>query len=382
MWALLCGVALTFVAAQGPAPSPPPLLLFNFSNTLSDHAVLQRDTPASLFGFGPVFAHFTVTLLNASGGAVSGIIGSDGTWRVQLPPQPAGGPFTIIANLTPGYWTPQAASWALHDILFGDIIVCGGQSNMAFGLGGTYNASGDTAAAKNYANIRFINSEFSFQNFSQGQLAQPGSWVVASPSTVGGFSAVCYLTATRISDHFGGALPLGLIDTAVGGTAAQLWLPPRHASACAQLMRGEDWFEPWTMSCWWNGMAAPFSSHDIAFFLWDQGENNVGSDPNDEYACLFSAVVRSWREAWRAPSARFFFVQLPAYVNNNDTALAATREAQLAVADALPGVGYAVTADDGDLYYVCNGSPPQCYRACVVRPAAARARAHCRPPPF
>ena len=113
-------------------------------------------------------------------------------------------------------------------------------------------------------------------------------------------------------------------------------------------------------------MASPFTSHDIAFFLWDQGENNVGTDPNAEYVCLFSAVVRSWREAWRAPAAPFFFVQLPAYVRSNDTALAATREAQLAVADALPGVGYAVTADDGDLYYVCQGSPPQCYQGCVV----------------
>lgn len=75
--------------------------------------------------------------------------------------------------------------------------------------------------------------------------------------------------------------------------------------------------------------------------------------------------MNSWREAWRAPGAPFFFVQLPAFVRNNDTALAATREAQLAVADALPGVGFAVTADDGDLYYVCQGSPQTCYQGSI-----------------
>ena len=384
----LCVLA-TMVVAQGPAPPPPPTLVFNYSNTLSDHAVLQRGVPAAVFGFGPVFAHFTISFTaNATtAGTVRGIIGSDGTWRVQLPPQPAGGPWVLTGSLTPGYWTPVTASlsWELHDIYFGDVIICGGQSNMAYGLAGTYNATADMAAAANYPNIRFINSQFSFQNFSQAQMAQPGAWVVASPATVGGFSAVCYLTATRISDHFGGGLPLGLVDTAVGGTAAQLWLPPRHASACAPLMAQEDWFPPWTSSCWWNGMASPFTAHDIAFFLWDQGENNVGADPNAEYACLFAAVVSSWREAWRAPAAPFFFVQLPAYVQSNDTALAATREAQLAVADALPGVCYAVTADDGDLYYVCEGSPQQCYQGCVCPappPARARARYDLSPLPL
>lgn len=93
-----------------------------------------------------------------------------------------------------------------------------------------------------------------------------------------------------------------------------------------------------------------------------QGENNVGGDPNVDLACLTSAIVASWREEFRAPAAPFFFVQLPAYVRANNTELAAAREAQLAVADTLDGVGYAVTADLGDAYTVCDEStPPNCY---------------------
>jgi len=81
-----------------------------------------------------------------------------------------------------------------------------------------------------------------------------------------------------------------------------------------------------------------------------------------DLACLTSAVVQSWREEFRAPGAPFFFVQLPAYVRANNTELAAAREAQLAVADALPGVGWACTADLGDAYTVCDTStPPNCY---------------------
>ena len=367
LFSLCVAVFIATCAAQAPPP-PPPVLQFNYSNTLSDSAVLQRNVNASLFGYGPIFAHFTITLVgNASSIPLVvqyGIISSDGSWRVTLPKQTAGGPYQIIGNLTQGMWVPvnSTMSFVLNDIYFGDVIVCGGQSNMAYGLGGTSNASADIEASVNYSNIRFVNSAFSFQNFSQAQQASSSKWTVASPDTIAGFSAVCYLTATRISDYFHGQLPLGLIDTSVGGTAAQLWLPPRYASACANVRVDEEWGPPWTLSCWFNGMANPWTTHDISFFLWDQGENNIDTDPNLDLACLTSAVVTSWREAWHSSTIPFFFVQLPAYPRNNDTALGAGREAQLVVADTLPNVYYAVTADLGDAYIVCDSSnPPNCY---------------------
>ena len=65
------------------------------------------------------------------------------------------------------------------------------------------------------------------------------------------------------------------------------------------------------------------------------------------YECAFPMLIEAWRAAFRAPSAPFVFVQLPAYVRQNDTALAELREGQLAAADRLAGVGFACTADDG-----------------------------------
>ena len=229
---------------------------------------------------------------------------------------------------------------------------------MGYPLGGTVNGTAEIAASINYPGIRFISSVFSYQNFSQNQQNDNITqlWSVASPqSPLGGFSAVCYLTAKRIYDSLGGKVPLGLIDTSLGGVAAELWLPPRHASGCASFIQ-QGWTPPWTLSCWWNGMVSPWTSHELAFWIWDQGENNVGSDPatglNLAYRCLFSLVVNSWREAWRVSAATtpFFFIQLPDYVRENNTDLAATRDAQLWVADTLPNVYYAVTVDDGDAY--------------------------------
>lgn len=50
---------------------------------------------------------------------------SAGIWRVSLDPVEAGGPYNVTA-------TCENSAATLTDVLFGDIWVCGGQSNMAF----------------------------------------------------------------------------------------------------------------------------------------------------------------------------------------------------------------------------------------------------------
>jgi len=358
-------------------PSLPPLLLllllasprgaraqaigvsfpFNVSNTLSDHAVLQRAPQAAIvWGFGTQFAPVSVALLGANGSAaasVSGWVSSTGVWRLALPPMAAGGPYALVGNST-----ATGEGFALGDILFGDVLLCGGQSNMAFGLSGTSNATTEIAAAAGRPNMRVMSMAYSAQNVSQLQLvweyALTDRWVPATPSNVQYFSAVCYLTAAHAYDALGGAVPMGLIDTSVGGTALQLWLAPEVFSVCAAEMQPWDVFPPpWTPSCWYNGMVAPlaYGPTQVAAFVWDQGENNVGE--RNMYQCTFPLLIESWRSAFRAPAAPFIFVQLPAYVRMNDTALAELREGQLAGADSAANVGFACTADAGDAYNGC-----------------------------
>ena len=97
----------------------------NFSNTHGSHMVLQRaPTAALVWGFGQPFAALSVTLAGAgSNVSVPGLVGSDGVWRVRLPPQAAGGPYTLRAASA-----ATGESAALDDVLFGDVVICGGQS--------------------------------------------------------------------------------------------------------------------------------------------------------------------------------------------------------------------------------------------------------------
>lgn len=48
-----------------------------------------------------------------------------GIWRISLEPVDAGGPYNVTAAV-------QNSTATLTDVLFGDIWLCGGQSNMYF----------------------------------------------------------------------------------------------------------------------------------------------------------------------------------------------------------------------------------------------------------
>lgn len=69
---------------------------------------------------------------------ISGLINSEdrkcicltGIWRTTLKPMEAGGPYILTA-----YQSTTNTSIVLKDVLFGDIWLCSGQSNMAFTVG-------------------------------------------------------------------------------------------------------------------------------------------------------------------------------------------------------------------------------------------------------
>jgi len=116
-------------AAPGAAAIP-----FALSQTLGDHMVLQRAPAAAVvWGFAP--AGTTVKTL-FGGTTYSSTAGADTVWRQALPPTPAS-----AAGATIAFTASTGETATLADVLFGDVYVCGGQSNQVFSLGATTNAS-------------------------------------------------------------------------------------------------------------------------------------------------------------------------------------------------------------------------------------------------
>ena len=126
---------------------------FNLSNTLGDGMVLQRDVPAIVWGFGAVGTKITTQVGNKP--ALSTTIGADGIWRQKLPSMPATTTPTDIL-----FSDGAGTKLALHGVLFGDVYICSGQSNMQYtphSMAGMNNLTAELAAADMYSKtIKFF----------------------------------------------------------------------------------------------------------------------------------------------------------------------------------------------------------------------------------
>ena len=120
IWRCLLICALTFPLSAVAA--------VQLSNLFSDHAVVQRDRPARVWGWGQPGENVTVRF---HGQSVAAQTDPSGYWEVWLRPESAGGPYTLEVT---GDATPSPLQ--RKDILVGDVWIASGQSNMEFPLAG------------------------------------------------------------------------------------------------------------------------------------------------------------------------------------------------------------------------------------------------------
>ena len=186
-------------AAAKPLPFVSPIF--------GDNMVLQRDKPNTIWGWSEPGDHVQVTVGEQTASAIAG---ADRRWQVKLQPPPAGGPYTIKIT---GHETVE-----LQNVLVGDIWLCGGQSNMQFGLRGARNGTDEVKAA-NYPQIRFF-SVASHSAYHHVDVVD-GSWKVLSPETADRVSAVAYYFARKVQSET--HIPIGLVIDALGGTPAESW---------------------------------------------------------------------------------------------------------------------------------------------------------------
>lgn len=194
----------------------------------SHHMVLQRHRPIPVFGHGKpgtqVHVRLLGTAVTADSGAAAliaeaaGQILPDGSWHILLPPQEAGGPYTLeIKSLT-------GIQLEFHDVMIGEVWLASGQSNMEFELHSTREAAQVIAQSADPM-LRFYNTPKS-GDISDALLEaeRESSWQACSPDTTGTMSAVAYYFAARLRRQFGTAMPIGIIDCYIGGTSITCWM--------------------------------------------------------------------------------------------------------------------------------------------------------------
>jgi sialate O-acetylesterase len=347
----------------------------SLAHVFGEHMVLQREQPIRLWGRGTPGLWAEAAL---AGRRARAQVGSDGRWQLSLDALPAGGPHALtVASGT--------ESLQLADVVIGDVWLCGGQSNMAWPLAQSSDARRELAAA-GVPQIREL-------RVPERASARPGAdiaaarWVVATPATVGEFSAVAYHFARRLHAETGVAV--GLVVAAWNGSPLETWLsrdaalgdddlaaaaratPPDDAALAASRQRrlaavaaaaaASGVAPPWSSpahdapSLAHNGMIYPLRQLALSGMLWYQGESNVVRAAR--YVGAFQRLIADWRRQFGQGDLPFLYVQLAPFgplqrYAPGDSAWAELRDAQRQ-ALALPGTAMAVTTDidrDGDLH--------------------------------
>ena len=194
------------LAALGSAAVPRAELKLH--TLFGDHMVLQADLNCPVWGTAEAGDEISVSV---GGQKKTAKADGDGKWMLKLDPAKAGGPHEMTVT--------GKTSVTVKDVLFGEVWICSGQSNMEMTVQSSNNFKEEQAAA-NFPNVRHFAVKKNIQLAPVSTLS--GDWKPTTPDVVGGFTAVGYFFGRELNQKLN--VPIGLIHTSWGGTAAQLWV--------------------------------------------------------------------------------------------------------------------------------------------------------------
>ena len=315
----------------------------------SNNMVIQRDKPVKVWGWADPGAKITVTL-GADKIDVQAADG-DGEWSVTFEPR-AASPDAVKLNVVAGN-----DSVTYDNIVFGDVWVMNGQSNMERDLGKTIECDLEAPQA-NLPLLRLLTIRSNEQKELQKDIPVEkigDGWAVCTPETSIGISAIGYAFGSRVQRATG--IPIGIIDNARGGASIESLVPERKFAEnpltkryaeyikqreadftidnwlAGQIKKWEgkveaekkkgtpdnklpkkptkDDIRTWSIpgksasdsgSCY-NGMFGVFIGYNIKGVLFHQGYNNqIGRNCRPKrYRIMVKQMVEGWREDFGDP---------------------------------------------------------------------------------
>ena len=146
---------------------------------------------------------------------------ADGKWTIMLPPQNAGGPFDMTIS---GKNTIH-----LNNILFGEVWLCSGQSNMETTLSRVSPLYEKEIETSENPQIRLFQVPVKWNFRTPQNDIQGGKWEEANPQNILKYTAVGYFFARGLYEKY--KIPVGIIQCAAGGSAAESWISEETLSA-------------------------------------------------------------------------------------------------------------------------------------------------------
>src|SRR5258706_1022566 len=348
--------------------SPEPQTSLHLPAIFSDNMVLQRNFATPIWGTASPNQSITLTIAGQTKQATAA---ADGKWMIKLDPVKEGGPYELTVS--------GPTSITYKNVLFGDVWICSGQSNMEFQLKSARDPKEAIDASTN-SSIRLFTVK---KNPAQSPVNDvTGKWDESAPQSSPSFSAVGYFFGRELQKQLN--VPIGLIHTSWGGTAIQLWQSKEEVEGDVDMKQvypagqaAQDRYEatmkkyrddvakakeegkpapaaprqsaPMAPAVLYNGMIAPLVPYGITGAIWYQGESNAGNAKL--YRKQMPAMINQWRKEF-GREFPFYMVQLANFMKKDDKPVdsdwAELRESQLQTAQTNPKTGMAVIIDIGE----------------------------------
>lgn len=311
---ILVAVVMLFSAVCVSAQDQKPTGLL-LPSVVSSNMVLQQNETVNIWGWAKPKAKVTVAADWIEGKPMQVKADKEGFWIVPLQTTAASfAPHTIV--ITAGKERAE-----LNNILFGEVWLCAGQSNMEFKVGKTTDLKADLKGDMNTAIRLFCTGRISSETpqndvpqHNDGKGNYNTKWVECNATDLAVFSAVAYGFGKELQESL--QVPIGLIDASFGGTFIEGWIKKEVIDADTKVFAdcNKIKHKVWAgkPSHLYNANIYPIRHTSIAGVIWYQGCANVSSSPRG-YAHSLEVLINSWREEFRNPDMPFYIVELVPY---------------------------------------------------------------------
>lgn len=306
-------------------------LAFTLSNPYSNGAVIQRGKDIVFSGKGPYRQLITLTIQSETYRTISD---ESGYFEITIPPREASfEPISI--TVTNG----MDCKKTVEDIIFGDVYLFSGQSNMQWSTDNSDYLQEDITNLID-SKVRFFCQDITTSATPKDNVKN-GRWFKPDQYNCGGFSAIATMTGAFLGTALKDNVPIGIVTAYQGNTNIADWM-------------GEGYYTGYisTKHERYNSMVYPLKSATFSGVVWYQGCNNasIGCDYKD----LLKSLFANYRDLFDNQEMPFFVIGLACFNGDpgNNFDFSFVRESQ-AKACAEDGNAYFIsTCDDGDPGYI------------------------------
>lgn len=334
--------------------------MFNLYSVFSDHALYQCASILTLRGTADASCTLSAEIRNGETVVAKGqtVAGEDGTFALVLT-TPAGSFDVHTITVTDG-----ADTVTLNDILFGELWLATGQSNMEMSSYHQPECKQMLDAVKDL-NIRIFHVEYQKKDADPVKFSMtpeydmPGMWMRSDNGEIIWTSALATAFCKQLSAYFaqiGRRVPVGFLNVSWGGTPIHGWIPLDILEKDERAMRlfekqgrlpmaekynsfdGGNFQQPGAM---YNRKIAPVVGLKARGVLWYQGENECGIEWNERiYAHFLHLLYDNFADVFAADKASFAMLSVLIYPwvygDNGETMRGYVNEAFVSTAKAEP----------------------------------------------